>query len=122
MTTRVLPPAEWPRLTDTELDSVWPFFDPTKTTVVVVEDGPVIVACWALLVVLHAECVWIHPDYRKRAHSPALRLLRGMQQAARAQGAQTVVTAAMTPEVESLIARIGGTELQGRHYVLSVGG
>lgn len=120
MTTRILPPEDWPLLEGTELETVYPLLDPSKAKVIVVEDGPKIIACWALLSVLHAECVWIHPDYRKRGVSPAARLLAGMKRVARESGAKAVATAALTDDVVALIEHIGGKELPGRHFVIGI--
>src|ERR1043165_2520483 len=90
MITRGLPPEELPLLEGTELEKVYPHLNPKEAKVIVVEDGSLIVGCWALLPFLHAECVWVHPDYRKQAKSPAVRLLRGMRQIARETGAKSV--------------------------------
>lgn len=118
MTTRVLPPEEWPLLEGTELETVYPYLNPSTTKVLVVEDGSQIVGCWALMSILHAECVWVHPDYRKHVRSPAVHLLRGMRRLAHEQGAKTVITSALTDDVVALIAHIGGSELPGRHFVI----
>lgn len=120
MTTRILPPADWPLLEGTELETVYPCLDPQTAKVIVVEDGALIVGCWALLPILHAECIWIHPDYRKRLKSPAVKLLRGMKETARASGAKAVITAALTDDVVGLIEHVGGVELPGRHFVMGV--
>ena len=120
MITRVLPPEEWPLLEGTELEKVYPHLNPKEAKVIVVEDGSLIVGCWALLPFLHAECVWVHPDYRKQAKSPAVRLLRGMRQIARETGAKSVITSALSDEVVGLIEHIGGEELPGRHFVIPV--
>jgi len=120
MRTRILPPEEWESLEGTELETVYPTLNPQTAKVIVVEDGAVLVGCWALLPMLHAECIWIHPDYRKRATSPAPHLWRAMQDTARAMGAPSVVTGALTDDVAALIQRVGGVELPGRHFVIGV--
>lgn len=119
--TRILPPDEWPRLAGTELETGWPVLDPANAQIVVVEDGDRIVGCWSVLRYVHVEGVWIHPDYRGRSRVAAY-LLRGMRQAARSWGARAVLTAALTDQVRSLIAHLGGVQLPGDHYVMPLGG
>lgn len=118
MTTRILPPAEYGRLEGTELEAIAPIL-PAGSAVVVVEDGDRIVACWALLPLVHVEGCWIDPAYRGNPRVAA-RLLRGMTDTAAALGARTVLTAALTPEVEGLIGKLGGEALPGRHFVVNV--
>lgn len=120
MTTRVLPPAEWPRLAGTELDTVWPVMDPEKTRVVVVEDAGVIIACWAALVTVHVEGLWIAPTHRGKGGA-ARRLLRGMREAVTSLGASVVFTASTTDEMDTLIERAGGVRLPGDHFALGMG-
>lgn len=118
MTTRVLPPAEWPRLAGTELETVWPQLPRDAAVVLVVEDGDAIIACWALITVRHVEGVWIAPEHRGRA-SVARRLLSGMRELT---GGGAVFTAALTPEVEALLEGLRAEKLPGEHYVLTLGG
>ncbi len=117
MTTRVLPPDEWHRLVGTEAETLWPHCDPANTQIVVVELGGAIIGAWTVLRVVHVECVWIREDYRGR-YGVVRRLLRGMREAAQSWGAKTVVTGALTDQVRSLIASLGGSKLAGDHYVI----
>jgi hypothetical protein len=76
MTTRILPPDEWHRLTGTELGGVP--LDPANAVVVVVEEDEDIVGRWAFLRVIHAEGFWIAPEHQKRV-AVFRHLLREMQ-------------------------------------------
>jgi hypothetical protein len=115
--TRVLPAAEWPRLVGTELETVIPTLSPAFATVLVVEQGDRIVACWALVSILHCEGLWVHPDCR---HSVGVngRIWAGMRKLVTDAGASAVLTAAITPEIETLILKRGGTALPGTHFRL----
>jgi hypothetical protein len=121
LTERELPPAEWAKLADTELGTVWPLLDPHHTRVIAVEDetGRVI-ASWAIFPVYHLEGISIAEDYRK--HPGVIRaLLRLMRSTASDVGATTVMTAAVTEEIEDYITRLGGTELPGKHFMMTLG-
>ena len=120
MTTRVLPVEEWPRLRGTDAEAIWPTLDSTRTVIVVVEDGGVIIAHHILLYVLHAECLWVHPDHRKSTVGG--RLWSAVKKAVMASGAHGFVTAACTDQVRELIAHVGGTSLPGTHHVVNVEG
>lgn len=119
MTTRILPVSEYRRLVGTELETVWPHL-PAEAQVIVVEDGPQIVGCWAVFPLVHVEGLWVHPDHRGKV-SVGRRLLAQMVATAREMGAQAVNTAAVSPEVAAMIESCGGVELQGRHYALRIG-
>ena len=101
----------------TEAETLWPHCDPAQTQMVVVEADGVIVGTWAVLRTVHVECVWIAEDYRGQ-FGVVKRLLIGMRAAARRWGARTVLTGAMTDQVRSLIASLGGSQLPGDHYVI----
>lgn len=121
MTTRILPPSEWPRLAGTELETVYPHMDPDQSDVVVVEQDGRIVACWALLRVYHVEGLWVAPEYRKRGRA-GWRLLEAMRGLCRRVGARAVCTAACTPEVARLITQLRGVPLPGDQYMLPMEG
>jgi hypothetical protein len=110
MTTRELPSAEWPKLAGMDLANVVGYFPPDATHIVVVEDDGVIVGCWAAFQVWHAEGVWIDPAYRGKG-SVALRLWRRMRALILGHGATSLVTAAMTPEIHTLLQRKRATRL-----------
>lgn len=121
MTTRVLPLEEWGRLVGTELETVYPHLDTQRARIVVVEDeGGVIVGCWALYPLVHAEGVWIAPAHRGKA-GVARQLYRGMVQTARRMEVQTVLTAAIDEHVEDLLAHLKAQQLPGKHFVLTIG-
>lgn len=119
MQTRILPREEWHRLAGTELETVIPYL-PASASVIVVEDGDQIVGCWSVFEQTHVEGVWIAPEYRGRG-SVARRLIATMVETARARGAQTVWTAAVTPDVADLALRLGAVELHARHFSLKIG-
>lgn len=119
MTSRILPPEEWSKLEGTEAGPLWPHLDPSRTTVLVVEDGGVIVGTWLLLNVVHAECLWIAPAYRGRT-SVARRLWTGMRRAAQAMKVPVVATAALTDDVRALLDHVGATKVPGDHYAMRV--
>jgi N-acetylglutamate synthase-like GNAT family acetyltransferase len=118
MTTRTLPRAEWSRLVGTELETVAPLL-PEAAEVVIVEADNQLVACWAVYPLIHVEGVWIHPDHRGKG-SAARRLLRGMRTTAQRMGARAVSTAACTPEIATLLDKLGAVRLDGAHYALNV--
>lgn len=120
MIVRSLPVGEWERLRGVcELGDAVPFMDPSRATIMVVEDGDRIVGCWALLTMEHAEGVWIHPDYRQKT-SVARRLWRFMQQLARERGVTRVQTGACEPVIAALLERHGATKLEMDSYILPV--
>ncbi len=119
MTTRLLPPDEWPKLAGTEADAIWRDLDPALSHVIVVELDGDIVGTWILMSVLHAECLWIAPQYRKRA-SVGRRLWTTMQRTARSLGAPVVATAALSDDVRQMLDRIGAIHVPGDHYAMRV--
>jgi N-acetylglutamate synthase-like GNAT family acetyltransferase len=119
VTTRVLPPAEWPRLAGTELETLWPHLDREQARVIAVEDEGRIVGCWAVYPLVHVEGVWIAPEYRRRG-SVARRLLCMMRRIAHGMGAQAVQTASVDTTVTKLLQRLGAVDLNARHFSLKV--
>ncbi len=119
MITRVLPKEEWPRLRGTEAETVWPFLDAERASVIVVEDEGLIVGCHILMYVLHAECLWIAPEHRGRS-SVARRLWSGVQRAVMSTGAKSIMTAACDDRVRGLLSHVGATKLPGDHYVIQM--
>lgn len=121
MTARILAPHEWPKLAGTEADTVWQQL-PASACVVAVEDDGRIVGCHVLVPVLHAECLWIHPDYRKRS-SVARRLWSAVQREAMARfGAVGFQTAAVDDQVRGLLQHVGAVPLPGDHYMVLLKG
>ena len=119
MTTRILPPDEWHRLSETEAGTEWQRFDPAHAQVLVAEREGVIVGCWVLLTIPHVECLWIAPSERGRS-SVGRRLLSSMRLMARAMGAHWVWTAAVSEDVRQLLEHVGARKLNGDHYVMSM--
>lgn len=117
MTSRILPQEEWPRLAGTEADTVWMQI-PASACVVVVEDEGELVGCHVLVPVLHAECLWIHPDYRK-ATSVARRLWAAVKQEATVRfGAVGFQTAAVDDDVRGLLRHVGAVPIPGDHFMV----
>jgi GNAT superfamily N-acetyltransferase len=115
---RVLPLHEWPRLAGTPADVVWQELDPLKTVIVVVEDEGRIVAHHILTFVLHAEALWVHPDYRHGR--VGVQLWQAVKRAIRAIGVRGFMTAAVDDHVRRLIAHVGGQQVPGDHWVVKV--
>lgn len=118
MTRRILPPEEWPRLTGTALDGQWPFLQPDRSRVVVVEnrDGE-IVACWAFYLHLHAHGCWIRDDHRGKS-AVARHLIKAMHEQADAAAAQTIWTGAEDTGIATMLTNLGGIEPQMRTFVV----
>ena len=110
MTTRILPPDEWSKLTGTDVEIPLSLVDPANVEVVVVEHDGVIVAHWMLLSMLHVEGLWIAPDARKHT-SVARRLWLGMKKTVAARGGTSVLTGAATDEVRGLLDHAGAIAL-----------
>jgi hypothetical protein len=121
LTTRILPPTEWHRLTGTEVESIVPGLDPAHTAVLVVEDGDAIIGTWVLLRMVHVECFWIAPAHRGKA-GVAARLLRSMRALLPAWGSRCPITGSVTAEMTSMIERLGGIKLPGDQFALPMGG
>jgi len=120
MTSRILPPEEWPRLAGTELDGAYQTLPP-HAQIVVVEDNGQIVACWSLFAVWHVEGLWTAPTHRAQP-SVVFRLVGAMKRLVRAQGVRSVYTAACSEDVRALITRFGGTQVPADAYMLPLGG
>lgn len=117
--TRILPPDEWYRLDGTELETVWPHFSADTTKVFVVEDNGVIVGCWAVVLVPHAEGVWIASEHRGKGRIAKL-LMGAMKAHVEAIGARAVYTASDSTLVEKLLRHLKAVKLPGDHFVFPV--
>lgn len=120
-TTRILPPSEWHRLAGTEVESIVPGLVPEHTAVLVVERDGAIVGTWVLMRMAHVECFWVAPQHRGKA-GVAGRLLRSMRGLLHEWGVSAPITGSVTPEVTSMIERLGGIRLPGEHFALPLGG
>lgn len=121
MTSRILPPEEWPRLDDVGAETVWDLLDPETAQILVIEDEGQIVGTLTLMSVLHAECLWIKPSHRK-GYGVGKRLLDGMWGAARGQGARALWSGSMSDAMTNILHRIGASEVPGRSFVFPVKG
>ena len=119
---RVLPVSEWHRIATPETAAALPLLNPAKAQILVVEDDGQIVGHWIALQTLHAEGVWIAPDYRK-AGGVARKLWRAMRQQAVDGGYGWLMTGAQTADVRALIVdHLGGQPLSVEQFVVSVKG
>lgn len=125
MTTRVLPPEEWPRLVGTDAEAVLGQLDPRWTSVVVVEDAGRIVAHHLLVHVVHAEGLWVDPAYRHGLAGG--RLWHAVQREAARLGVHALMTASIDPMIDTLIAREGGWRIEHHgqpiaHFMIPLAG
>ncbi len=119
MTSRQLPPDEWHKLTGTEAEQLYPLLNPETTAIVVVEDGDRIVGCHVLMWVLHAECLWIHPDHRGKS-SVGRRLWGAVQKTAIRAGVHALMTAACDDRVRKLLKHAGAARVPGDHFMVPI--
>lgn len=118
--TRILPPEEWDKLKGTEADPAYLNFDPQYTNVIIVECSGIIVGCWCLFPVYHAECVWIREEHQGNP-VVAGRLVKGMMQMAKEIGLKNLVTSSLSEEIDHLItSHLKGKLLPGRPYIFPV--
>lgn len=117
--TRVLPPAEWPRLVGTEAETLWPLLEPSRDRVVVVEEDGRIIGCTALYYVLHADCVWIHAEHRRRA-GVARTLWRAVRHLARFLEERTLLVPVTLDVMRRFIEREHGVKIPADHYAVSL--
>jgi hypothetical protein len=122
MTARVLPPADWPRLAETDLRE-WALLPTSAVTVVVVEDvDGAIVAHVALFSAAHAEKAWVAPAHRQRGVVFGA-LVDALRQTARAEfGTAAVVAGAASETMRTLLDKLGATRLPGDYYSLPTRG
>lgn len=119
MIARLLPIGEYGRLAGTEAETITPMLTDAARVVVVEDDGE-IVACHVLQPILHAECLWIHPDHRKKG-SVGRRLWMKVQETVRTHfGLNGFVTGCASADVERMLSHLGATKLPD-HYAVSIG-
>jgi hypothetical protein len=112
--------AEWPRLVGTELETVWPHFNPSSTIISAVEDElHAIIGCWAFVLVPHAEGLYIAPEHRGKGAVAKL-LKSSMKQIAKSYGSKTIYTSSCDPNVARLLTHLRALKLPGDHYVVPV--
>jgi hypothetical protein len=112
MTTRLLPPAEWPRLSETLLATIWPTLNPRYAEVIVVEADGAILGSVALLQVLHAECLSLNG-------SPAVAraLWKALRDRVRHAGGLAVWGAAIEEPMQRLLTR-HAEPIPGAHFLV----
>lgn len=116
MQTRILPPADYARLRETENAIGAPPL-PEGVHVIVVEDRDSIIGCVALFPVLHADGLWIRADHRGRAAVmrhlwPTLRVV-----ARQSFSATAVVATCGTATGRRVLEHLGARPLAD-HYLL----
>jgi N-acetylglutamate synthase-like GNAT family acetyltransferase len=119
MTSRILPPSEWPKLDEAGAETVWPMLDPDRAQILVIEDQGQIVGTLTLMSVLHAECLWIKPSHRGQ-YGVGKRLLDAMWTAARGQGVKALWSGSISDTMTNILHRIGASEVPGRSFVFPV--
>lgn len=118
MTTRVLRPEEYWRLAGTEAAALGRFLT-DAARVVVVEDHGAIVGCHVLQPILHAEGLWIAPEYRKKV-AVGRRLWSGVQREVREHfGVKWFATGCASETVKRFLDRLGAKKLPD-HYMVPV--
>ena len=120
LTTRVLPPDEWQRLPEADLPALLAYVAPEDVQVMVVEDRGQIVGCWAVLRMTHVEGLWIAPEYRGHV-GVARRLLTATVRAARAWAHGWVMTGATTPQITTMLMKMGAVRIPMETYVMPIG-
>lgn len=112
MTTRLLPPAEWSKLDETLLASVWRSMNPAHAEVIVVEDDGRIVASAALLTTLHVECC------SNDGGTGAMRALwTALRARVKAAGGRAFWGAAVGEPMRSILAK-HGEAIPGEHFLM----
>jgi len=119
VTGRVLPEAEWDRLTDPDTVAVLQTLKghAAHTTIVVVEKDGDIVGSAVLLDVSYLEGTNIAPQYR-RSRDVVLTLVKTIKAAVRAKGRGRMTTMAIDPKVVKLCEALGGERLPGAQFVI----
>lgn len=119
MTSRLLPPDQWPRLDEAGAETVWRLLDPRHAEILVIEDEGQIVGTLTLMTVLHTECLWIKPSHRK-GYGVMKRLLDGMWSAAHVKGVTALWSGSMSDTMTNILHRLGASEVPGRSFVFPV--
>jgi hypothetical protein len=123
--------SEFRLLTPEEIDQVPGVISPRPSSFIMVgavdEDGKVYAACGAFLV-LHADPLWIRPDWRGRGRL-LYRLMQAFMGELRSRGVRGVEVGMTDTNpgqpTESLIERVcrmvGGHELKARFFAVPIG-
>lgn len=120
MTTRLLPPDEWPRLVGTLLEAAWPDFDRVTTRIVVVEEDGAIVACAAVFQRWHLEGAWLAQGARGRV-SVGRALLQAVRSIVASLCVREVLTMATSAVGRHLCVGFGrATHLDCDHFAVRI--
>ncbi len=115
---RVLPAEEWAeQLQGTALEGAQ--LDPAHSDVIVVEHDGRVVACWAIMSIIHVEGLWEAEDHRGHA-GVSRALLEATVAELRRSGVGEVLTQSLTPEVDTLCEKAGGKRVPGQTWVIPV--
>lgn len=115
MKTRLLPPEEWSRLDGTEAAMLVPMLNRERDMVIAIEDGKELIGCVPVFWALHADCVWIHPDHRKKAG--VARALWAALGSVAQQNGRAIGIMATQPVMKQFLERMGAQLVQGDQYV-----
>lgn len=119
MTARELPPAEWPRLADTELRAVWQTLPPAKATVMVVEEEGAIVGTCVILPTIHVDGFAIAESHRNGLGVFRL-LAHKVSDCLAATGVENVIAGVESARIETMVRRVGGVEAPMRMFAVPV--
>jgi hypothetical protein len=118
MTTRILRPDEYGRLTGTELEPAIATMDPSRASIVVVEDeSGQIIGCWGLFKVTHAEGIWIREDHRRKG-SVARRLLGKVRSLLVEWNERAFITGSREDGIANMLMALGGLEIHERQFAV----
>lgn len=118
LTGRVLPPEEWAAKTmGTPLEGRP--LNPACSRVVVVEQDGQVVACVAVLTLVHAEELWEAPQVRGQV-GVSRTLLETLVQLLQHEQVPEVLAQSLTDHTDHIFETAGGTPLPGTCYVIPV--
>lgn len=115
---RILPREEYGRLEGTETAAIVPHLRADGCVLVLEVDGQ-IVAAQAFQPILHAEGLWIHPEYRKQLPVARTLLLQIRNVVRDRFGLGWFFTAANSDDVREMLRKLGAQKLPD-HYVVAV--
>lgn len=121
MTTRILPPSEWPaKLAGTLLDPAWQGFSEHDRVVVVEDAEGQVIGCTALMLVWHLEGTWIAPEHRGKA-SVGRRMYRAARDLFKALHVREVYMMARNAVTAAQCQRLGqAIHLDCDHFIVKV--
>lgn len=119
MRSRILPAEEWDRIKQTPV-MLFPYTDPSKMDVVVVEDEGEIVACMMVLKATHLEGLWVAPERRKKA-GVVRALMRQVVALLNVRGEKWVFGGAEHDQMRGFIQRHNGIPVPMDLYALVLG-